>query len=160
MKIWSLPSSVFLEVSHSDESDIIEDSVNFYNRFLSRGHKRDTLKPLFLKAIDNARKFIATRDGQRTAIKQQKLEMARRRLYLHIEHHPQKAPSNEIQQLFTELVLRPPGETPLNEMDNGNGWKIPIDAMIIASHRAPNLGDMLTYRDISSRPGPPVSSFF
>ena len=145
---------------NSDECDIIEDSVNFYNRFLSRGHKRDTIKPLFLKAIDNARKFIATSDGQRAAIKLQKLEMARRRLYLHIEHHPQNPPSNEIQQLFTELVLRPPGETPLNEMDNGDGWKIPIDAMIIASHRAPNLGDMLTYRDISSRPGPPVSSFF
>ena len=69
---------------------MIEDSVNFYNRFLSRGHKRDTLKPLFLKAIDNARKFIATSYDQRAAIKIQKLEMASRRLYLHIEYQPQK----------------------------------------------------------------------
>ena len=145
---------------NSNENDMIKDTVNFYNRFLARGHKRDILKPLFLKAIDNARKFIATSDDQRTAIKLQKLEMARRRLYLHIEHHPQNPPSNEIQQLFSEVVLRPPGKTPLNEIESGTGWKIPIDAMIIASHRAPNLGDMFSYRDISTRPGPPVSSFF
>jgi len=119
------------------------------------------LKPLFLKAIDNARKFIATSDDLRAAIKLQKLNMASRRLYLHIEHHPQNPQSKKIQQLFSEVVLRPPGETPsLNEMENGSGWKIPIDTMIIASYRAPNLRDMFSYRDISTRPRPLVSSFF
>ena len=86
-----------------------------------------------------------------------KAEAARRRLYLHIEYHDQNPSAHQIQQLFSELVLRPFGKTPLNEMESGHdGAKIPIDAMIIANHRAPNLGDILSYRDIGRKTSPPA----
>ena len=80
--------------------------------------------------------------------------MASRKLYLRIEHCPQKKPSNEIQQLLSEVFLRPPGKTPLKKMESGTRGEIPIDAMIIASHRAPRLGDIFSYRDILQDPGP------
>ena len=146
---------------NSYEDDIIKDTLNFYDRFLARGHKRDVLTPLFLKGIANARKYMATSKATRDRMKREKQEAASRRLYLHLEYHPQNPASHEIQQLFDSIVLHPPGETPLNEVAAGLGGEtVPIDALTIAYHRAPNLGDKFSYRDISKRIGPPVSSFF
>ena len=79
-------------------------------------------------------------------LKKEKAEAARRRLYLNIEYHNQKPTAHQIQQLFSEVVVCPQGKTPLNEMDSGyNGARISIDVMIIANHRASNLGDMFSY---------------
>ena len=61
--------------------------------------------------------------------------------------------------MFNETMLNPLGKKKLNELDAGLGELVPIDAMIIANHRAKNLGDMLSYRDISNRNGPPASSY-
>jgi hypothetical protein len=142
---------------NSDETDRIADTVQFIRRFKLRGHRLDSLKPLFLKAIENAKAFVAKSDTQRAADKEVKAEAARRRLYLHIEYHDQNPSAHQMQQLFSELVLRPFGKTPLNEMESGHdGAMIPIDAMIIANHRAPNLGDMFSYRDIGRKINPPA----
>ena len=56
-------------------------------------------------------------------------------------------------------MLNPPGKKKLNKLDAGLGNLLLINAMIIANHRAKNLGDMLSYRDISNRNGPPASSY-
>lgn len=50
--------------------------------------------------------------------------------------HNQDLPDHKSQQLFPEWVLGLQGKTPLNKIDNGFGWKIPIDVMIIAIHHA------------------------
>ena len=144
---------------NSNEDDIIQDTLSFFDRFLVRGHKSEVLTPLFLKGIENARKYIATSNATRLKMKEQKLEEATRRLYLHIEYHPQNPSSSKIQQLFDNIVLNPPGEKPLNQIEAGSGCNIPIDAMTIAYHRAPNLGEYFSYRNISKRKGPPVSSY-
>ena len=145
---------------NSEEEDIVKDMTQFLDRFLRRGHTREVLVPLFLKAISNARKFMATSDKERKDLKEAKHKAATRRLYLHLEFHPQNPSPKDIQQLFSDVVLKPPGKEPLNEIVGGFGYKIPIDAMIIANHRSPNLGDKFSYRDISKRNNrPPVSSF-
>jgi hypothetical protein len=137
---------------NSDEEDIVSDTVQFFRRFRLRGHQSESLKPLFLKAIKNAKTFIAKSDEQHEASKKEKAEAAKRRLYLHIEYHDQNPSPHQIQQLFSELVLHPQGKTPLNNMDSGHGGAtIPIDTMIIANHRAPNVGDMFSYRDIGEK---------
>ena len=92
-------------------------------------------------------------------MKAEKSRVASERLFLHIKYHPQNPTLTQIQQLFHETVLCPPGEEPIYEIENGCGHKIPIKAMIIANHRAPNLGDKFSYRDISKRNGPPASSY-
>ena len=106
---------------NSNEDDIIQDTLSFFDRFLVRGHKSEVLTPLFLKGIENARKYIATSNATRLKMKEQKLEEATRRLYLHIEYHPQNPSSSKIQQLFNNIVLNPPGEKPLNQIEAGSG---------------------------------------
>ena len=145
---------------NSDEEDIIDDTKRFYHRFCQRGHTSESIKPLFLAGIKNARKFLATSQQERDAIKLQKGEAASRTLYLHIEYHPQNPPSHEIQQLFANTVLHPPGKRPFNQIDVYGREKVPVDAMTIAYHRAHNIGDILSYRDVSKKFGPPVSSYF
>ena len=79
----------------------------------------------------------------------------RRCLYLHVEYHDQNPSAHQIQKLCSGLVLRSHGKTSLNDMESGHdGAKIPIDAMIITNHRAPNLGDMFSYRDIGRKSSP------
>ena len=57
-------------------------------------------------------------------------------------------------------MAEPPGQPPLNEMENLDGVKIPGDKIIIAIayHREPNLGNLLSYRKVADREGPKVSS--
>ena len=117
----------------------------------------DSLKPLFLKTIENAKTSIAKSDGQHEADKEVKAEAARRRLYLHIEYHDQNPLAHQIQQLFSKLVLWPCTKIPLNEMESGHdGATIPLDALIIANHRALILGDRFSYRDIERKSSPPA----
>lgn len=104
-----------------------------------------------------AQEFLAKSKPQRAAEKAAKLEEARRRCYFHVTYHPQGPSTHEIQQLFEEHVLKPVGMTPFNKLGSGD---VPLDAMIVANHRPPNLGNMLSYRKICKRNGPPVSSLF
>ena len=57
------------------------------------------------------------------------------------------------------MVLEPAGKKPFNEIIGTRGAKVPVDAMIIANHRAKNLGDLFSIRNIEKKPGPPVSSY-
>ena len=119
----------------------------------------DELKPLFLKAIENAREYISRTPREHARIQSRKHEEAKRRLYFHLEYHPDHTPAKNIQQIFTETMLQPAGEEKLNEIESTGGFNVPIDALVIANHRARNLGDILSYRDISKRDGPPASTY-
>ena len=141
------------------EKDITDDVVRLYRRFINRGHPADELQPLFLKAISNAREYIATSDAQRRLRLQAKNKATDRRLYLHVEFHDEHPAGHRLQQLFQETLFHPPGGVPLNEIEAFSGSQIPIDAMVIANHRARNIGDIFSYRDISKHVGPPTSSF-
>ena len=47
---------------NSDEKDRVEDTIQFIRKFKLRGHHLDSLKPLFLKAIENAKSSVAKSD--------------------------------------------------------------------------------------------------
>ena len=95
--------------------------------------------------------------ADRQAKKQQKLEEARRRVYFHVDYHSQGPLARSIQQKFDEIILNPPGKAPFRDV--GHGGPVPVDAMIVANHRSLNLENLLSYRRISERNGPPISSF-
>lgn len=86
-----------------------------------------------------------------------KKEELKRKVYFHVTYHPQGPPARQLQQIFTETVLQPPNALPFNELGLG-GMDIPLDAMVVAYHRSPNLENLLSYRKLSSRYGPPLSS--
>ena len=74
-----------------------------------------------------------------------------------MEYHPNSPKAFEIQKLFEDIILRPPGETPFNELGVG-GSDIPLDAMVVAYHRPLNLENLFSYRKIDKRDGPSVSA--
>jgi hypothetical protein len=46
----------------------------------------------------------------------------------------------------------------LNELENFDGSKIPIDKLMICNHRHMNLGNYLSYRNIEKRQGEKASA--
>ena len=141
----------------SAQDDILERTRTFFRRLRSRGHQPQQILPIFIKAIANAKKYIATSDAERQQIFNRKEEEARRRAYFHVEYHPNSPKAFEIQKLFEDIILRPPGETPFNELGVG-GSDIPLDAMVVAYHRPLNLENLFSYRKIDKRDGPSVSA--
>ena len=69
-------------------------------------------------------------------------------------------PCGKFKTPFLEQFLTQLGKKPFNEIVSVCGAKVPVDAMIIANHRAKNLGDLFSIRNIEKKPGPPVSSYF
>jgi len=142
---------------NSDERDMTDNVMLFFRRFIQQGHSSEMLKPIFGKAIANARKFMATSHQKQNENKMHKTENACRRLYLHVEFHPQNPTSSDIQQALHECMLQPPGKDRLNQIEVF-GEEVPMDAMIIAYHRAKNLGDIFSYRDISRKTRPTINA--
>ena len=122
-----------------------------------RTHPFNVTPPLFKKALTNARKFLTTSKEERLAKKQAKREEANRQLYFHVEHHPQGPKSSEVQKLFKDTFLHPPGKKPFQQI--GRYGELPVDKLIVCHHRPRNLENILSYRKISKLKGPPVSSF-
>lgn len=141
------------------KSDIQVKLDEFYARLLNRGHQPSTLLPLFDKAISNAASYIEKSDEDKKAAALAKIEAAQRSVYFHLTYHPNDPPSRTIQRLWREFVAEPMDGLPLNKMENLQGFEIPVDKLTIAYHRAPNLGNLLSYRKIDKRTGPKVSSF-
>jgi len=67
--------------------------------------------------------------------------------------------SREIQRIWNNCVAEPPDDVPLNQMENQNGQKTPIDRLMVSYHRSRNLGGNLSYRKIDGRAGSKVSTF-
>jgi len=131
----------------------------FLERLLNRGHQESTLLPLFKKAIDNAIEYLSKSDEEKLAAKELKAEAARKRVYFHVPYHPNNPTAATIQRLWRLHVAEPVGELPLNKMENIDGAEVEIEKMIVAYHRAPNLGNRFSYRKIDDRNGPKLSSF-
>ena len=143
----------------SEEQDIADRLCTFFRRLRACNYSSQALLPLFNKAIDNAKTYIATNDTTR-ALRKRKLELAaKRRVFLHLPFHPNDPSSQEVQRLWRDFVSHPPGEAPLSTVPNDQGYPIPIDKLTIAYHRAPNFGNLFSVRKIQKQPGPRVSSF-
>ena len=143
----------------SREVDIDRELKLFLNQLLDRGHQLDNLRPLFTKAIENARRYLSQTEEYRLQQCQAKHKADSRRVFFHLPYHPQKPPSRQIQQLWRDIVSEPPGKRPLNQCTNHEGAPIPIDKLVIAYSRAPNLQNLLSCRKIDERSGPKVSSY-
>ena len=57
------------------------------------------------------------------------------------------------------MVLNLAGKKAFNKIASVRGAKVPVDAMMIANHRAKNLGDIFSIRNIEKKSGPLVSSY-
>ena len=114
--------------------------------------------PLLERGIENATKYMATTNEQRRWRKLAK-ERANNKIFLHLKYHPCDPPSPVLQRLWRRCVLHPPGKPHLTCLQNQFGERLPINRLVIAYGRHQNIGNLLSYRNISKRPGPKVSSF-
>ena len=143
----------------SKTEDIETKLLEFFGHLLDSGYKEPSLVPLFNRAIINAQKYISQSPEYRARIKWEKEEKNKRRVFLHPPYHPQNPPASKLQSLWRNIIASPLHKRPLNWCTNQHGEPIPIDQMVIAYSRAPNLGNLLSYRKICKRSGPKVSSY-
>ena len=116
----------------------------------SRGYPTSTLRPLFLKSLQNRRPYVPP------------LPDAPKRppdhWFFKTVYHPQDPPSTLIQQAWKETVENPRFGKPLKDVDL-RYTSIGARRFIVCYKRHPNLGNLLSYRKIHPNSGLPVSSF-
>lgn len=142
----------------SDKERIKTHALNFLRRLIARGYTRQELLPMFESAAKNARNYLQRTEEQKTQLKRNRTESNRRCIRLHRYYNPADPPTSALQRLFKECIFAPPGRTPLNELENFDGSKIPIDKLMICNHRHMNLGNYLSYRNIEKRQGEKASA--
>lgn len=146
----------------SVEDDILAKTKMFFHRLLVRGYQRKDITPLFKAAIQRAKAY--------TGPKPKAAKDPMGFMLLHLQYHPKNPPSRELQQAWRDHISNPdpPYGKPLSKVRipfTGNPptrlgrTEMGIDRMVIAYSRAPNLGNLLTYRKLPSDTGPPASSF-
>lgn len=147
----------------SDEEDKRAKTRLFFHRLLARGYQADAIRPLFQSAIQRARSYTGPQP------KQNKDAMGF--MLLHLQYHPKDPPSRELQQAWKDCIANPPYSQPLSAVKipytaapgraptKAGHTPMGLDRMIIAYSRAPNLGNLLSYRKLPSDTGPPASSF-
>ena len=138
----------------TDEADKAAKTRMFFNRLRARGYQPDALIPLFNLAIQRAKAYTGPKP------KHQKDNMGF--ILLHLQYHPKNPPSRELQQAWRDCIAAPPYSQPLSQVNIPRAktpTKMGLDRMIIAYSRAPNLGNLLSYRKLPSDNGPPASSF-
>jgi hypothetical protein len=83
----------------------------------------------------------------------------RNSVILHLDYHPGNPKPKEIQLLFEEELNHPRNLPTLSDLRNHKDEKINITNMLIAYHRPPNIGNLLSPRIITAEHGSVVSSF-
>ena len=79
--------------------------------------------------------------------------------FFHTYYHPDDPPSRVIQRIFNQQMLNILNKPKLWELRNHKSCPIGDRRMIIAYHRTPNLGNMLSARLLKPEDGPLVSSY-
>ena len=153
---------LFMLCSH--EKDIELEIYNFFNRLLDRGFSLPTLVPLFLNAERQARSrraqqllpqrnlHTSSHHTRYAALPVDTHSSPNNTICLHLRYHPANPSSHAIQALWRRHVLTPPGETPLYDLTNRAGYRVDVRRLIIAYSRAPNLGNILSCRNIQIKP--------
>lgn len=152
---------LFMLCSH--EQDIEHEIYLFFNRLLDRGYSLPTLIPLFLNAEQKARKrrmqqlhrqqnlCTGLPQDTRYTASEDEAPLDSNSVFLHLRYHPSNPSSHVIQKLWRRHMLMPMNEPPLFHLKNRAGFPVEIRRLIIAYSRAPNLGNMLSCRKITTK---------
>jgi hypothetical protein len=137
----------------SDQTDQSNELQNLVRRLVARGYNQQ-----FLVNIINHTYQRINKEKQATTPPE--AAPPNNVCFFHTYYHPQDPKSSVIQQIFQEEMFKPRGMyKKLPDLLNHRKAKLGIDRMIIAYHRTPNLGNLLSARVMKSEDGPPVSSY-
>jgi hypothetical protein len=139
----------------SNYQEALQLCKEFYRRLLVRGYKPQTLRPLFTKA---ASKALAYTGPSHSPLSTSTATISDS-IFFHLRYHPNNPSSSQLQHVWKEQLLTPRYKQPLFVIRNKDRAPIGIRRMIVAYNRPPNLGNFLSYRNITVQNGPPVSSY-
>jgi hypothetical protein len=116
------------------------DIQQFYVRLLARGYHPEHLQSTFDCAAQNAVTYCRpTPFGPRPPPP----------LFYHVPFHPSDPPSREIQRVFRQCLLDPPGEPRLPELRNTSNQPFGAERLVVAYSRPRNLGNYLARRRLN-----------
>ena len=141
-------------------ADIEAKLHEFFGYLLDRGFQATKLILLFDQGITNALDFISCSPEYRKQLKAERASQDRRRVFLNLHFHSDDPSSSKIQTLWRQLVQNPEGKPALNQIELEENVRVPIDRLTVAYSRAPNIGNLLSYRKIDKQKGPKVPSFW
>jgi hypothetical protein len=125
----------------SDPAERIDQCRRLFHRLCMRGYSPKTLQPLF--------EFAVTKTAELQSIVPCTMmppEPPEQPLFLHVPFHPCDPMADKLQRIFRDRILIPKNQMPLSQICNLDGNTIPISRMIVAYHRPPNLGNLLSPR--------------
>jgi hypothetical protein len=122
-----------------------------YYRLRARGYKAKDLQEIFSRAI------LRAKEGEKR-IESSDID-EKPPVFFHLPFHPMDPASNEIQKLFHHNVLAPPYKPLLPTLLNHNKSPLGTNRLIVAYHKQPNLGNLMSPRVLRATDGPPVSAF-
>jgi hypothetical protein len=124
---------------------------NLVRRLTTRGYNQDFL----IKIINETyHRINQTRDINRQATNRDEI------CFFHTFYHPNDPKSSDLQRVFHEEMLSPKRMyKQLPDLFNHRKAKLRVKRMIIAYHRTPNLGNLLSPRVLKNEDGPRVSSY-
>jgi hypothetical protein len=138
----------------SEKSDQRQELQNLVRRLVARGFQQSFLVEIINKTYH---RLALENNTSTTQDVEQRTDNV---IYFHTYYHPEDPKAYEIQQAFQEEMLTPKAMyKKLPDLLNHRKAKLRVDKMIIAYHRTPNLGNLLSSRVLRSGDGPPVSSF-
>ena len=140
--IKGLISGMILRIQRltSNQNKILPTIKDFYFRLLARGYSKDILKPIFIKYYIKQQQKIETNNDK---------SLTSNTLFLHLLYHPKDPSSQQIQEMYRHHLAQPKNETPSESLCNQRGCKFNTKRLIIAYHRHPNLGNLLSPRKLN-----------
>ena len=140
--------------------------LNFYRRFINRGHQPASILPIFDKAITNANAmtYLANYSPSPNKTSSTRANADRDSIYFHILYqHAQDPRSRHWQGLWKMNMVQPVGDTHISNAKCGGGRRdIPCekdDFLLKLKSRHQNLGNYLSYRKLENFKGRKASSF-
>jgi hypothetical protein len=142
----------------SDKATQTIELQNLVRRLKARGYKQSFLVDIINNTYQRIANELINTD---TLIKQQTPIIDYKKVcFFHTYYHPNDPKSSAIQELFQKEMLSPPKMyKKLPNLLNHRKAKLGTERMIVAYHRMPNLGNILSTRIIKSEDGPQVSSY-
>jgi hypothetical protein len=130
---------------------------NLVRRLTARGYKQSFLVDVINKTYQRIEKELNNIDSATPPVPPTNYKNV---CFFHTYYHPNDPKSTDIQELFQQEMMSPPKMyKKLPDLLNHRKAKLGTERMIIAYHRMPNLGNLLSSRLIKSDDGPQVSSY-
>jgi hypothetical protein len=131
----------------SDEESINTSIITSFHHLQRRGYQPRDIHPLFQSAINQSKENALHLPPASDPSDLQKVQKFQ---FFHIEYHPMNLPARTIQSAWRNTIYNPPNKIPLLDIIGQHGVECSIDRLIVAYHRPPNLGNLLSYQKLKT----------